>query len=145
MNVGTVDDQSVLKYHISVAAKIAEAAKKASEIWPLFRSTFDFEQIADKHPADVFGEDVCEITNRAKIETTRMSNRICSYFARFKSGPSASEYMEVDRKAERSVNLEMSGLVGIYLYHPDQKYHFELKCQQVCEPSDLPSFWKKIF
>ena len=59
-----------------------------------------------------------------------MSNRICSYFARFKSGPSASEYMEVDRKAERSVNLEMSGLVGIYLYHPDQKYHFELKCQQ---------------
>ena len=40
-----------------------------------------------------------------------MSNRICSYFARFKSGPSASEYMEVDRKAERSVNLEMSGLV----------------------------------
>ena len=28
MNVGTVDDQSVLKYHISVAAKIAEGCKK---------------------------------------------------------------------------------------------------------------------
>ena len=28
LNVGTVDDQSVLKYHISVAAKIAEGCKK---------------------------------------------------------------------------------------------------------------------
>ena len=48
--------------------------------------------------------------------------------------------MEVDRKAERSVNLEMSGLVGIHLYYAGQIYHFEIKCQQVCEPSDLLSF-----
>ena len=50
----TRGDQSVLKYHISLAEKIAAAAW-VQKILLLFHSRFDFEQIDDKHPSDAHG------------------------------------------------------------------------------------------
>ena len=72
----TVGDQSVLKYHISVAAKIAAGAcgqkrrqKSCSFFIPDLTLNKSMINIPPP-PMDVFGEAVCRITDRAKIQTT---------------------------------------------------------------------------
>ena len=84
MNVRTVDDQSVLKYHISVAAKIAAGScgqkrrqKSCSFFIPDLTLNKSMINIPPP-PMDVFGEAVCRITDRAKIQTTWIETNVKS-------------------------------------------------------------------